>query len=239
MREDAVGQVACAEDQLLGLIVAGQLSGSGDGQDTRDSSGESSGARNDTNWTDQVPALWVIYRHHTGADRPGPDPPEPTSAAPRVLVPAAFRAPDPQMLPENAAPSRSSTWPTVTNIPRLDAMVAPENSFLRPSVGGREEVGCPARSTSPAIPQGLEAVPGPHLLSYLLGPHGTGRPGRGHSCRGTESEALTTGSHRKVLPTKSHAPITGQEEPKASQGQRTSAFSESSEWSHCSGDLRA
>ena len=51
--------------------------------------------------------------------------------------------------------------------------------------------------------------------------------------------SLTTGSHRKILPMKSHAPITGQEEPKASQGQRTSAFSESSEWSHCSGDLRA
>lgn len=100
-------------------------------------------------------------------------------------------------------PSGSPTWPTVTNIPRLDAIVAPENSFFRPSVGGREEVGCPAQ-TPPASPQvlnsalprpapgsQLEAAPGPHrakdLPSHLLGPRGTGRPGRGHSCRGTES----------------------------------------------------
>lgn len=39
--------------------------------------GKADGACNDTNWTDQVPALWVIYRHHTGADRRGPDLPEP------------------------------------------------------------------------------------------------------------------------------------------------------------------
>lgn len=34
--------------------------------------GKADGARNDTNdtnWTDQVPALWVIYRRHTGVDR--------------------------------------------------------------------------------------------------------------------------------------------------------------------------
>ena len=54
-----------------------------------------------------------------------------------------------------------------------------------------------------------------------------------------EMLSLTTGFHGKVLPTNSHTPIIGQEEPKASQGQRTSVFSESSERSHCSGDLRA
>ena len=64
-------------------------------------------------------------------------------------------------------PSGSPTWPTVTNIPRLDAIVAPENSFFRPSVGEREEVGCPAQ-TPPASPQVLNsALPRPAPGSQL------------------------------------------------------------------------
>lgn len=37
-----------------------------------------------------------------------------------------------QALP-TPTPRRRPTWPTVTKAPRLDAMVAPENSLLKPS----------------------------------------------------------------------------------------------------------
>lgn len=57
--------------------------------------GNADGAHDGTSWTDQVPALWVIYGapHRGGQTRP-------SSAATPVLVPTAFQAPNPQVLPE-------------------------------------------------------------------------------------------------------------------------------------------
>lgn len=96
------------------------------------------------------------------------------------------------MPPREPPTSRSPTWPTVTSNPRLDAMLAPENSFFRPSAGERRSGAQPSAPQPP--PRSCTKLPGPSASldspkhracsSYLPGPRGTSRPRRGHSCQG-------------------------------------------------------
>lgn len=107
----------------------------------------------------------VTVTRQTGEARTGRG--LPTSPAPTCgpcPLPSSRTSPGaeggpPRCCPGRPTASRSPTWPTVTSIPRLDAMLAPENSFFRPSAGKR-------RSGAQPHPSGLP--PGP--AQYSPGP---------------------------------------------------------------------